>query len=72
MGPWTFAWLCSPQLPSTRAKTGRTAHVFAAQGGTRRIFGLDAQIADRNRSALEVKSANEIKTKIAVFLVLVS
>ena len=38
MSPWTFAWICCPQLPygTTCAKTGRTAHVFAAQGGTRR------------------------------------
>ena len=27
----------APNFPTTRAKTGRTAHVFAAQGGTRRL-----------------------------------
>ena len=32
MGPWTFAWICC-----SRAKTGRTAHVFTAQEGTRRL-----------------------------------
>ena len=35
-GPWTFAWICCPQLPYHPRKTGRTAHVFTAQGGTRR------------------------------------
>ena len=34
MGLWTFA--------TTRAKTGRTAHVFIAQGGTHRIKGPDS------------------------------
>ena len=39
-GPLDIAWICSPQLPpTTRAKTGRTAHVFRAQGGTRRNKG---------------------------------
>ena len=32
MGPWTFAWLCCPQLPTTHAKTGRTAHVLQHRG----------------------------------------
>ena len=36
--PWTFAWICCPQLPS---RTGRTAQVFTAQGGTRRLFGCN-------------------------------
>ena len=36
MGPWTFAWIGCPQLPTTHAKAGRTAHAFTAQGGTRR------------------------------------
>ena len=36
-GPLDIAWICCPQLPTTRAKTGRTAHVFKAQGGTRRF-----------------------------------
>ena len=34
----------APNFPTTRAKTGRTAHVFAAQGGTRRF----TQISGRN------------------------
>ena len=33
------SWICCPQLPSTRGKTGRTAHVFAAQGGTHQAIG---------------------------------
>ena len=38
MGPWTFAWICCLQLPCHPCKTGRTAHVFTAQGGTRRLM----------------------------------
>ena len=30
------SWICCPQLPCTSAKTGRTAHVLTAQGGTHR------------------------------------
>ena len=37
-GPLDIAWICCPQLPTTHAKTGRTAQVFTAQGGTRREF----------------------------------
>ena len=33
MGPWTFAWICCPQLLTTHAKTGHTAHAFTAQAG---------------------------------------
>ena len=32
------SWISCPQLPTTRARTGRTAHVFATQGGTHRVF----------------------------------
>ena len=35
-GPWTLLGSAARTSPTTRAKTGRTAHVFAAQGGTRR------------------------------------
>ena len=35
-GPSEIVWICCPQLPYHRAKTGRTAHGFTAQGGTRR------------------------------------
>ena len=42
MGPWTFAWICCPQFPYYPCKkTGRTAHVFTAQGGTRRKIALN-------------------------------
>ena len=36
--PRTFAWICCPQLPHHPCKTGCTAQVFAAQGGTRRCL----------------------------------
>ena len=36
MGPWTFAWMWCPRLPYDQCKQ-RTAHVFTAQGGTRRM-----------------------------------
>ena len=40
VGPWRFAWISRPHLPHHRTKTKkRTAHVFAAQGGTRRKLG---------------------------------
>ena len=35
-GPSEIVWICCPQLPHHRAKTGRTAHGFTAQGGIRR------------------------------------
>ena len=31
------SWICCPQLPHHRPKTGLTAHVFAAQGVTHRF-----------------------------------
>ena len=34
--PWTLLGSAARNSPTTRAKTGRTAHVFTAQGGTRR------------------------------------
>ena len=36
VGPWTFSWICCPQLPQHPCKTGRPAQVLTAQGGTRR------------------------------------
>ena len=39
LGPWTFAWICCPQPPQPVQKPGRSAQVFAAQGGTRRKMG---------------------------------
>ena len=35
-GPWTLLGSATHSSPKTHAKTGRTAHVFTAQGGTRR------------------------------------
>ena len=35
MGPWTFAWICCPQLPYHPCKNGTHG---TAQGGTRRQF----------------------------------
>ena len=32
--PWTLLGSAARSYPTTRAKTGRTAHVFTAQGGT--------------------------------------
>ena len=46
MGPWTFARICCPQLPTTGAKTARTAHVFTSQGGTRRQKGVTPIYSD--------------------------
>ena len=37
--PRAFAWICCPQLPHHPCKTGRTAQVFAVQGGTHRAKG---------------------------------
>ena len=37
-GPWTLLGSAACSSPTTLAKTGRTAHVFTAQGGTLRIF----------------------------------
>ena len=37
-GPWTLLGSAVHSSPTTRAKTGRTAHVFTAQGGTRRFL----------------------------------
>ena len=34
------SWICCPQLPPHHPKTGRTAHVLATQGGTRRVSSL--------------------------------
>ena len=38
-GPWTLLGSAACSSPTIRAKTGRTAHVFTAQGGTRRCQG---------------------------------
>ena len=34
-GPWTLLGSAARSSPTIRAKTGRTAHVFTARGGTR-------------------------------------
>ena len=40
--------------PTTRAKTGRTAHVFTAQGGTRRLSVNLPELPIRNSEEFEV------------------
>ena len=40
--PLDIASICSRSSPTTRAKTGRTAHVFTAQRGTRRLVSWAA------------------------------
>ena len=43
MGPWTFAWMWCLQLPYHR--TGRTAHVFTAQGVTHGLIFWSPRVA---------------------------
>ena len=43
-GPWTLLGSAARSYPTTRAKTGRTARVFTAQGGTRRALTVDFNI----------------------------
>ena len=41
------SWICRPQLPYHPSKTGRTAHVFAAQGVTHRVFWHDLPLTPK-------------------------
>ena len=53
--PWASILLYGPldiaarSSPTTRAKTGRTAHVFTAQGGTRRKWGQTSRNRETHR-----------------------
>ena len=55
MGPWTLLGSAARSYPTTRAKTGRTAHVFTAQGGTRRVSGVFAGVLEESSGKIPGK-----------------
>ena len=48
MGPWTFAWICCPQLPDHPCKNGTHSTCFYSTGGHAPSFGdLSAGLAEK-------------------------
>ena len=73
LSPWTHicfmapfernSWICSPSCPATRGKTGRSAQVFATQGGTHRLAHQNRTIAIASDFRVDGAKSPEIPQK---------